>query len=107
MPVTPDHAAELEVCSVRYDFQIGTERFLNLVPYLTGGIELAQFQNPIAPALLREDLPIERRNHIWKANGLFLKFRLPHENETATVACIDESYLEELISRLAIGEGVS
>lgn len=105
VPIAVNLETDVEVSSMRYNVQMTTARFLELLPVFSDGINLAQFERRISPALLHDTLPVDKRNRIWKANGLFLKFTLPHEHETAVVACVDRAYLEAVAARVG-GEEV-
>lgn len=100
VPVSPSRYASIVITGLQYDFQVSTSDFLTFIDEMKFGIEFAQFDRRIPAALIRRDLAESSKNRVWKQNGLFLKFSLPHENETAVLSCVDRAYVEEVAERL-------
>jgi hypothetical protein len=107
VPVAPGSVIEMQICGLQYHAQTETSRFLEILPLFSGGIEIVQTYKKVPAALLQKQLPRERANGIWKSNGLFLHFELPHPHESALVSCVDRAYLQSLAERLGLNYVVS
>jgi hypothetical protein len=79
-----------------------TERFLTLLPELDEhGMDLSQMNRRV-PDTLEFHIEDPNVNHILIRNGLFLKFTLPHANETALLCSPSKEYLKNLLKIPAI-----
>ena len=96
---------DVEVRSMQFDLQLGTARFLRLLPEFEGqGILLFQMSRRVPDTFTLDGITEDAVDRIMIQNGLHLRFLLPHEAECAQLASPHREVLEQIVERPAVRE---
>jgi hypothetical protein len=91
---------DVEVRSMEFDLQLGTSRFLELLPeFADHGLVLFHMTRRVADTLTLDRVDDDSINRVLIQNGLHLKFYLPHAGESAQVASPHREVLSALLQK--------
>lgn len=89
---------QLEVRHLTFDLRMPTAEFLDLLPEFAGhGIDLVQSFKPLPDTLRLDHLRPASQAQVWKQNGVYLRFFLPHRWEITTITSPHPEVLEQIL----------
>jgi hypothetical protein len=89
-----------------FEFMMETEKYLaSINEFQHQGNILLQCYHIVPQSLVYFKLPEAQRRRILLQNGIYSEFYLPHEYETASFTCVDQSYVEVIIDKLNMESG--
>ena len=96
---------DVQVRQMRFDLQLNTARFLELLPELADyGMDLLQMARRVPDTLTVEGIAEEAVNQVLIQNGLRLRFNLPHAHECAQLASPEREVLVRILEKAEIRE---
>jgi hypothetical protein len=104
VPISPSvYMKDVDIRCPILDLQMSTERFLsNIELFEPHGLDLVQLTKKVPNGLWPQSIPDDSLNKVLVANGMFLRFSLPHKCEVAQLQCISKEYIEKMCSIPAI-----